>query len=311
MIELRGARWSAASRCPRQAAYGLLGAFGEALPPRVQGLYDRGNDVEDAWFRRLPARDDLVHRQYPVKWGMGWEAHVDGYFEGSNEMVEVKSTVSPQHLPGSSVTWNGVETTSAVLQVAGAARFDGHDAAPRVVAVNPIDYSECEYPITLTDDLAGLADETALLVLRAAEKAEMPPRACKRPTEGLSRFCPYMNTCFADWEEPEPIQLDGSVARLALELEAIEDAYRQGGSDQKILKEQRDEAREQMRNVLPGPGDFSVAGVHIRLSTVKGRETFSLKDAIAAGAISKEEAEPFIRRGEESERWTVAREEGS
>lgn len=309
MAELTGARWSAASRCPRQAAYGLLGAFGEALPPRVQGLWERGQDVEDAWFRRLDPTNDVLHRQYPVKWGKDWEAHVDGAFENSRHMVEVKSTVDIDKLPGAPVEANGVKTTAAVLQVAGAAHFDPDGWWPRVVAVSPVDYSEHEYPIQLTADLAGLADETAARVVRAAETGEMPDRVCKRPNDGYSRFCPYVSTCFADWEEPSPIQLDGEVATLARELRAVEEAYSRASSNTKEATARRDELRAAVREHLPGPGDYTVGGVHIRLNGVSGRTSFRLADAIAAGLLTEAEAEPFTKRGDGHERWIVGTED--
>jgi len=308
MTELTGARWSAAARCPRQAAYGLLGAFAEALPPRVEGLYERGHDVEDAWFRRLPKPVE-VQRQYPVKWGKGWEAHVDGYFPTDGEFVEVKSTVDIDKLPGSYVEANGVKTTSAVLQVAGAAHFDAQGCKARIVAVSPVDYSEHEYPITMNADLRGLADETAAQVLRAAETGEMPDRCCRRPQEALGRFCPYANTCFDGWDEPSPIQLDGTVATLARELRAAEEAMKTVGADEKEAKARRDSLRAEVREHLPGPGDYTVGGVHIRLSGVKGRTSFRLGDAIAAGLLTEEDAAPFTKTGDGHERWDVGTED--
>jgi hypothetical protein len=305
---LTGARWSAAARCPRQAAYDILGAFREALPSRTQGLYDRGHDVEDAWFRR---NGQEAVRQYPVEWGKGWEAHVDGVWvdDPKRPHVEVKSTVNIDSLPGSPVTWDGVKTTSAVLQIVGGTHFDPQGGTAEIVAVSPVDYSEHVYPIRMTEDLVGLADETAARVVRSAETGELPERCCSRPMEGYSRFCAYVNTCFDGWTEPDPIQLGGEVASLARELRAAEETCKEAGVGAKGATHARDALRAAIREHLPGPGDYTVGGVHIRLGAVKGRESFRLKDAIAAGLLTADDAEPFTKHGDPSERWAVSTED--
>jgi hypothetical protein len=74
---------------------------------------------------------------------------------------------------------------------------------------------------------------------------------------------------------------------------------------EKELKAQRDEIRDQLRGWVVPDKSYEISGVGLKVTSVKGRETLSLKDAIAAGAVTEEQVAPFVRYGQPSERWKV------
>lgn len=310
---LTGARFSNASRCPRMAAYDVLGAF--PLPPseRVEGLFQRGHEVEDGWFDHILPKtySGRVQRQAAIPWGTGWEAHVDGILldDPQRTHVEVKSTTDIHTLPGVPVEIRGVKTTAAVIQVVGGAIFDpdGGDAA--VVAVSPVDYQDKWYPINITPELRGVVEEVADRVVEAARTGDLPSRVCLRPSDAIGRHCPYAADCFADYDEPIPTDLtENADARdAAEELLKVTLALRQNDAATATLKKTRDELRGELVEAGVEAGvDYQIGDTRVKLTAVKGRETFDYRGAIASGQL--EMTEPlttYLKTGKPSERWTV------
>jgi hypothetical protein len=288
------------------AALTARGEIPEAASTHLQGLYVRGHQVQD-WYASMIERATPVVREHPVSWGDGWTAHVDLLVpEWDRKHVEIKSTTAIDKLPGCGVDVGGVKTTSAVLQVVGGAAFDPEGGVAEVVTVSPVDLQTRSYPVTLTDDLVGAAKETAQIVTSAVRTGELPPRPCKTPADGIARFCPHRDVCFEGWQPDDPIQLHAEVADLAEQLVDVDGQLRVTTGREKELKEQRDGIRDQLRGWLTPGKTYQVDGVELKRIDVKGRETFSLKDALAAGAVSEEQTAPFVRYGQPSERWTAS-----
>lgn len=310
---LTGARFSNASRCPRMAAYDVLGAFPLSPSERVEGLFQRGHEVEDGWFNHILPKtySGRVQRQAAIPWGTGWEAHVDGILldDPQRTHVEVKSTTDINTLPGVPVEIRGVKTTAAVIQVVGGAIFDpdGGDAA--IVAVSPVDYQDKWYPINITPELRMVVEEVADRVVVAARTGDLPSRVCLRPSDAIGRHCPYAADCFADWDEPLGVDLtENADARdAAQDLLMLDAQIRKSGSDVDNLKKQRDTLRGQLVEAGVEPGvDYTLGDIRVKLTAVKGRETFDYRGAIASGQL--EMTEPlatYLKTGKPSERWTV------
>lgn len=309
---LTGARWSHATRCMRMAAYDVLGAFPAAPSEQQEGFFRRGKEVEDSWLENdLPRTySGRVHRQAEIPWGDGWVAHVDAILLDDPERthLEVKSTLHPDRLPGVPVTIEGFQTTSAVLQVAGGAHYDPEGGAAEVVAVNPSDYTSQRYPVKLTADIVGAVTEVAERVTHASQTHVLPARVCSKPSDAFGRHCPYTADCFADWTDPGTVDLttDDEAVMLAHDLHAATLALKREEGDIAELKAKRDELRSAlvMRGVAPGL-DYQIGDIIIRLTEVKGRETFDYRAAAATGHLDLDEFQSFVKVGQPSERWTV------
>ena len=309
---LTGARWSHATRCVRMAAYDVLGAFPSAPTPQQEGFYRRGHEVEDSWLTHdLPQTySGRVHRQAEIPWGDGWTAHVDAILldDPARPHLEVKSTLHTDRLPGVAVNIEGVETTSAVLQVVGGAHYDPEGGVAEVVAVNPSDYTEQRYPIVLSADLVGAVEEVAGRVTHAARTGELPARVCRKPSDAIGRHCPYAADCFASYEDPGPVDLthDDDALMLARDLLLAQQALKREEGDIAELKAKRDELRSALieHGVTAGV-DYQIGDIQIRLTEVKGRETFDYKAAAATGHLDLASLDGFLKTGQPSERWTV------
>ena len=309
---LTGARWSHATRCMRMAAYDVLGAFPSPPSEQQEGFYRRGKEVEDSWLEHDLPRiyNGRVHRQAEIPWGDGWHAHVDAILLDDPERshIEVKSTLHPERLPGVPVTISGFQTTSAVLQVAGGAHYDPEGGAAEVVAVNPSDYSHERYPVKLTADVVGAVEEVADRVQHAAQTHELPARVCSKPSDAIGRHCPYAGDCFADWTDPGPADIthDDEAVMLARDLLLAQQALKREEGDVDALKAKRDELRSALvdHGVTAGL-DYQIGDIVVRLTEVKGRETFDYKAAAATGHLDLAALNGFLKTGQPSERWTV------
>lgn len=321
---LKGARWSATVRCPRMGVYSALGAIPSPRSPHVEGMLERGHDLEDVFDRRL--RMDYsgsVEREVEIGWGppdSDWRLHVDFLLaDEDRQHLEVKSNVQINDVPGPRMDVDGVVTKSPVLQVVGAATFDPLGGTAAVAVMSPTTYLHREYKIDLTDDLVGAVKHLEDQVVHALTSGELPPRVCTVPSDAVGRFCPYRDTCFADWETVEQVVDDGPVIVLAGQLRQAEEAYKaakaelDGKGNPDSLKAKRDDLRRQMRDYTKPGLEYVLGGVRVRRTIDKrGRRTFKLTDALATGALLGEEIDgPLSRLGnyvtesDPNERWTV------
>lgn len=303
-------RWSMAARCPRMAAYGLLGEEPRPESEETQLRWKRGQ-LDETWFVEeiLEPRygADNVTRQKAIPWPADGlpvgELHVDAFTDGMP--WEVKS-----HADGTPEPYDFV-------QLGGAIRFDPDADSKGVLVVIDRDLHRHYIPVLLTNDLAEQVDEIAAQVVQAARTGQLPERVCEQPSDGRERMCPFVDTCFAGWTPPAPFRLDGDHAELALALERAETAYKTAKTTTNQLDEQRKEVRSQL--VEAGldlqPGVTSVrtvsqeAGLEITRTQVRGRETFRLNECRQAGYWEQVEQllDPFVHVGGPSERWTVKR----
>lgn len=313
---LTGARWSSTTRCARMGAYSALATIPTAITSEaVAGMFERGHDLENVYERRLRERySGPIQREVPIPWGDGWELHLDFLLpEADREHTECKSNQHIGTIPGPSVDLHGYLTKAPVLQVAGAAIFDPEGGTAKVAVISPVNYTFSEYDIDITSDLEAAVRDIADRVQHAAETGELPPRVCEVPSDATGRFCPYADTCFAQWEPAEQVETEGAAAMLAQQLRVSEDAVREAGRDKKLLEAERDDLRRRMRDYTKPGLEYVLGGVRVRRTvSKKGRRTFKLADALATGALPASEIDgPLSRLGNyvtesaPSERWTV------
>lgn len=295
-------RWSQLARgCVRMSAYALQGTEPEEPSDLLKGYFARGKDCENHIYARFEAKygqDDLI-RHKAVPWPAGI-AHGDIFVRSLGLPIEVKSMGDPRPLDGH------------IVQLAGQIIFD-NDAHGEglLVLVNPLNYQTREVPVIVTPELEqrvqGLVDG---LLAAAKPKADLPARVCKRPSEALGMGCPFSDTCFASWEQPDPIILEGDVAKLAGQIMELDKQLSEAKTTADELEEQRNGLRELLRHVIePAKTYLSDDGnVEVKITEVAARTTFSVKDARATGVFTKEDEErfaPFIKVGKPSARWTV------
>lgn len=313
---LKGARWSATSRCPRQGAYSALGAIPSPSSEAVRGMQERGHDLEDVYERRLKERySGPYEREQAIPWGEpGWELHVDFMLpELDRQHLEVKSTTKIDTIPGALLNVGGVERKAPIWQVAGAAVFDPEGGTAQIAVMSPTTYQHHEFDVVIDADLEAAVHELEQLVVRAVTTGELPDRVCTVPSDATARFCPYRDTCFSDWEPVEQVVTTGAVVVLAHQLRQAEDAVRQANGDLSVMKERRDDLRRQMRDYTTAGLEYEIGGVRIRRTvSTRGRRTFKLSDALSTGALPAEDIDGplsrlgnFITESAPTERWTV------
>lgn len=313
---LTGARWSSTVRCARMGAYSALGAIPAPHSEHVAGLFERGHDIEEVFARRLGMDyTGPVEREVPIRWGDDWELHCDFLLpEQDRRHLEVKSNQQINTVPGPEVEIEGVRSKASVLQVVGAATFDPAGGTAAVAVMSPLTYLHREYRVDVNDDLVGVVRDLEARVMHALASGELPERVCKVPSDAVGRFCPYRDTCFADWELAETREpVDAAVSLLAAQLREVEDEYRAAKDDLAGVAEQRADLRRQVRDyTMPGV-EYDLGGVRVKRSiSQRGRRTFKLSDALATGALKAEEVDGplsrlgnYITESEPQERWTV------
>lgn len=312
---LTGARWSGAVKCPRQGAYSALGAIPSPRSAAVEGMLERGHDLEDVYARRLAERySGTIIREAEYTWAPGWTMHLDFLLpELERDHREVKSN-RELSIPGPALELEGVTQIAPVLQVAGAVLFDPEGGTASVAVISPTNYLEREYPVTMNPDLEGMVLRIRDLVVRAVDTGELPARVCKVPSDAIGRFCPFADTCFAQWEPlAEKVVNDGPVAILAGQLRAVDEAMAAEKERMDELKAEREELRRQLRDYTKPGMEYVLGGVRVkRTVSAKGARTFKFAAACAAGAIRREEIEgplsklgAFVTEQQPQERWTV------
>lgn len=311
-------RWSAAVKCPRQAAYGLLG-----IPPEEERLRD---DVAHLMRldldglrrrgRRLGAvrahayidqyGEDNVELEREVAWPAGI-LHEDIFVRPEALAVEVKS-----------VTPASIDTIfdAAVLQVAGAVHFDDEAEHGMVEFVSPLDESvyEC-VPVTLNDDLIARVEAVAHAVAQAGmtKGAELPERVCQRPGDSAGRLCPFAGHCFDGWAEQHPpiILDDPEVVALCQSLHTLKSEYKTHSAEAKLRSEGYAEVQARLAELGVEPGvDYEIGPFRLRRIVTAEGESFSLAKARSAGAWTgahDEHFSAFLKPRAGSERWTIDR----
>ena len=305
---LRGrTRWSAASKCARWAALGLLGAEPAEPTARQQRLWRRGRQLGSDRAQQLEERfgAENVIREKAVPWPakglpLG-ELHVDAFVIPEKLSVEVKSSTSPESI-----------LDSAITQLAGEMHFDPESENGALMIVDPTGYEDdILVPVLLTEDLIARVEEIAADVAAAAKGGSLPDCSCASPGGCRMLGCPFTDEAWKDWSPPDPRALDGEAAQLVSALYWAKQAKAR-------QKAQLDEVDEQYRKIcarlldlgIEAGMDYMVGPLKLRRVAVAGRETFSLTTARKAGVLDESTLtllEPFIRVGEPHDRWYVDR----
>lgn len=307
---LRGAtRWSMASRCARQASYGLLGV--EPTPPtaRESGRMARGRDAGHYFARQMAARhgDTNVIFEMGVPWPAPpalpvGELHIDVGVISERLAIEAKNSVYVDSM-----------YESAVLQLAGALHFGREHFDSGLLVFLDNDYQIThEFPVFLTDELIEKVESIAAAVVEAGKSGTIPERICAKPADGRGHFCPFIEHCFKGWVPPPAIERD-DLSKLASEAWLIQRDLKAAKGNVGELQERWDEMKAQLSEIEIPPGVDVFAGpVKIKRIDVKGRETFSKAKATTAGVwtnLDDERFGPFVKLGEPSVRFELYRTE--
>jgi hypothetical protein len=268
-------RWSHACKCPRMGAYGLLGVDPAQPTERQQGLMRRGRMLGAERYERylLKYGEDNVIAEQPVSWPAG-VLHPDIYLVPKKLVVEVKSSASPDSI-----------IEDAIVQCAGQVYWHPEAEAGLVEVVSPIDLQViAEIPVLLNDEWIERLEKIAADVVRAAatQGRELPDRVCRKPADGIGRFCPFVDHCFEGWEPPplEEIQADEEIIARVARLHAIKQRRKLLSEHDRPLETEQKKLQAELDTELP-VGKLLVGGYAVALSPRK-RESFSLKKARAS-----------------------------
>lgn len=291
-------RWSQAVLCPRQAAYGLRGQPLDEEPDEItKGYFLRGKQIGSYMGERFISRYGLhdIVLEHPFAWPAGI-GHGDVLVRSEKLAVEVKSKADPRPLD------------SHILQLAGQVHWTPEAERGALIVVDPSNLSERTIPMPVVPDslverIEGIAGEVAAA---ADPAASLPARVCARPSQARGHMCPFAETCFADWDAPDPIDLQGEVASLANRLVELDATIKRSKDDQKDWESERDQLRAQLRLTLEPEREYSLDGQQlIRITPIAGRVSYDVPLAIEMGVLDPAEVDPFRKVGKGYERWTV------
>lgn len=310
-VRLRGrTRWSAAAKCPRQAAYGLLGAEPAEPDERTKRLWRRGRqlgaDVANDFAAKY-GEDDIV-REKAVEWPDNGlpigELHTDVFVKSQKMSVEVKSSTSPASI-----------LDDAITQLGGEIRYDADAEVGCLAIVDPTGWRELELlPVILTDELTERVEDIAAQVVTAANGGPLPERVCCKPSDGKGKFCPFIDICFTDWQAPDPLDLSEDIAQLAVDLKQAQDEERVAKQAVTLAETRRKEISAQLSGWELVPGmDYLGNGIKLKRTKVDDSPRFSYSKAQKAGVFSsplwtpEHEAliSPFVGLSGGHDRWKV------
>ena len=308
MSELTGARLSSLARCPRQCAYTALGAEGNEAGDQMQRYLARGRVFEEYVVRQFEQKyPGGVETQREIPWPLG-VGHADIYVPQEKLLVEVVSTVSPA----------GAILGFKIEQVKLYLHFDEEAERAAVYVVNPSDLRrEDLLPVKLTSEDKERQLKSITEVAKAMGPDGLGPPtpdympACVADSPDDCRFghmCSYTDLAWADWEPPAAEDVPEEAVELLMRLAAKDRAYKAAEASTSGVKHERDEIREALLPLLQPGVEYVAGGVSVKLTQVKGRETFRLAPARTAGAITpglEEALQPWINVGEPSVRWNL------
>lgn len=298
-------RWSLTARCSRMAGYALIGEEPAPENEDTQLLFERGL-MDEQWFcdRVLDPRfgPENVIRQKTVPWPNNGlpvgELHTDAFVISEGMPWEIKSRAS------------GDPADFDFVQLAGQIHFDP-DATKGAGVLAVIDRNlQREYiPVVLTDDLIEQVESLAADVVHTARTGELAERVCQKPADGRARMCPFVDKCFEGWQRPDPLNLDGDVAVLALDVMHAQtrkrDLTKQAEEAEKEYKELA--ARLAEWELAPG-ATYTGSGVKVKRTAFPASEKFSLSTARKAGVWTEDDEQrfaPFVKASGAHDRWAI------
>lgn len=298
---LEGVRLSEMARCPRMAAYRGLGAEVEEPTEEQRRYLTRGQVFGIYVAEQYAAKHGRanVTREAEIAWPHG-TGHADVLVKPERLIVEVFSTVTPK----------GASVKDKIEQVKQYVRFSEDADVGAVHVVNPSDLSrERLLPVFVSEHDVARIDRNVADVGAALRGGPLPARVCEKPSDAIGKFCPFADTCFADWEAPPVIELDGDHAQLARQLYDVEARVRGLNEHLSIEKKARETLREMVEPLVPAGRVCRAGDVTVKRTATKPRVTYDTPAALAAGIVTADQMEPFRSEGKPGSRWTVGLEE--
>lgn len=273
---------------------------------RTRRYFARGHLYGSYVYQQLVAkfgRDDVV-RERIVKWPLG-EGHMDAYIVSLGMVVETKSTVTPST---SSPMFDMSVEQNKMYQ-----HYTPGSKTGAVYLINPSDLSrEDVFTVKLTDEDRERIDAKTAFIRDAINGESDDPvhgseyRPCTSPGQARGRMCPFAETCFADWEAPEPGEVtDPAALDAASRLYAIKEELRVHKAAIDALEEGKKQAEGDLAELLD-VGDTVVGPYQVKRTHVVRQPTFSVRAYEAAG-LSLEPLAEYFRPGSEYDVFRIAK----
>lgn len=308
--DLKGARWSSATRCIARAEHEALGSpRDDEAQTFLQDAFVRGVSAADAWVdrqRKLTLENGkTLIPEFVVAWGpeeFGWEGHADAV------IVEDKLVIEAYHAKG------GTFRKEKALQAAGYAHQMGKTWRAMLAVLDTTDVTEdggfhvTYYPLEV-EALAVETDEIMRKVSTAALAGKWNPehRVADNPGHNECRNCPFRATCWEDYVPELPVftpELDDLATRLA--AKQSERAHAKATCN--ALDEEVDDLRAQLRPFVPAGTAVIAGGVQIKRIETAPRRTFRFAAYEGAGNIVTPSMLDFMNEASETgERWYVGK----
>jgi len=308
---LRGAtRWSTTAKCPRQASYAFLGVEPEPPSDQTRRFWRRGRqlgaDVADDFAAKYG--EENIIREKAIPWPAPpdlpvGELHSDVFVIPEKMVVEVKSSRSPASI-----------LDTAITQLGGELLFDPEAESAALAIVDPTGFKDTTFiPVLMTEELQERVESYAGQVVEATRGGDLPARVCGKPSDGHSKFCPFIAHCFEGWQKPDPSHLPGDAALIALNLKAVQDQERAAKGVLKPIEEERKRLAGELAafDLVPGV-EYSGAGALVTRTHVGDTERLSLTTLKKAGMWTPElevQLLPFVTASGAHDRWRVERDE--
>jgi hypothetical protein len=282
-------------------AMGLRGSIPEEVDETTLGYFERGKQLgawmADRFIRQYGAEDVVLEK--PVAWAAGI-AHTDIVVKSQRLAVEVKSAADPRPLD------------YHLKQLAGEVEFDPDVDHGALVIVNPSNLFVRTLPmVVVPDELRDEVHEIASTVARAADPASpLPGRTCARPSDAMSKMCPFAVECFADWVAPDPVEIADDVALLVAQHVELDEEIKQAKAAVDDAEERRRVVRAELAKTIEPAREYLSLDdeLVVRRTAVAGRVLVDVQLAAEMGAIGPDvmtALAPFTRQGKGFDRWTV------
>jgi hypothetical protein len=118
-------------------------------------------------------------------------------------------------------------------------------------------------------------------------------------------FCPYVSTCFADWQRPELDELlDEADVVLVDKLAHLADSLATARAAVNRLEAEQAELRDQLEGVLPMDGTEVAAGPYVVKVTEFEKTSVRLSEFTKAGNPIPAVLMPYVKASRQR-RWTI------
>lgn len=294
-----------AVRCPRQAAFGLLGAEPEEVSDRTRGLFRRGRDAQRYELERVQQEHPDVIAEKAVPWPSppalpAGELHTDIFIPSEKRSEEVKCSSVPDSM-----------FDSAMTQLAGEVYFDPDSEYGALKFISPIDYGYVAiYPLVITEEWVDIVEGIASQVIESGKTGELPERTCKTPGEGIGKLCPFISQCFEGWEPPEPVELGPEHEALLRDAWEARQAYERADMDRKTYEAEWKAQTAALVEAGVPIGESIVGGFSVKRTHVAASEKLSWSKARKSGVVPSSMFDllgPFLSVSGEHDRWTITK----